>query len=126
MPLTQGGDGVDLPDFMVFHRGAANFPWRSQALWIYSQFVRWGMVDASADAERAAAGVFRSDLYRAALAGHGVAMPGASMKVEGSLANPLAAASHQGNLMLSPDRFFDSKSFDPHDISGYLRALQSI
>lgn len=124
MPLTCGGDVVELPDFLVFHRGAANFPWRSQALWIYSQFVRWGMVEPSAQAERAAAGVFRSDLYRSALAGRGVAMPGASMKVEGSLANPLAAASHQGNLMLSPDRFFDGKSFDPQDISAYLDALK--
>lgn len=124
MPLMRGGDVVDLPDFLVFHRGAANFPWRSQALWIYSQFVRWGMVEPGEEAERAAAGVFRSDLYRSALAGRGVAMPGASMKVEGALTNPLAAASHQGNLMLSPDRFFDGKSFDPQDIFGYLQSLK--
>lgn len=123
MPLMQGGDVIDLPDFLVFHLGAANFPWRSQALWIYSQFVRWKLVEPSADAEAAAAAVFRSDLYRRALAGSGVALPGASMKVEGALANPLAAASHQGHLMLSPDRFFDGKSFDPQDIPGYLRAL---
>jgi ABC-type nitrate/sulfonate/bicarbonate transport system substrate-binding protein len=124
MPLMQGGEVIDLPDFLVFHRGAANFPWRSQALWIYSQFVRWKLVEPSADAEAAAAAVFRSDLYRRALAGSGVALPGASMKVEGALTNPLAAASHQGNLMLSPDRFFDGKSFDPQDIPGYLTLLK--
>lgn len=123
MPLAPGGEDIDLPDFLVFHRGAANFPWRSQALWIYSQFVRWGMVEPSAEAERAAASVFRSDLYRSAFAGSGVAMPGASMKVEGALASPLAAASHQGNLTLAPDRFFDGRAFDPQDVAAYLRAL---
>lgn len=123
MPLTRGGDPVDIPDFLVFHRGAAGFPWRSQALWIYSQFVRWRMVEPSAEAERAAAGVFRSDLYRRALAGAGAAMPGASMKVEGSLGAPLEAGTHQGSLTLAPDRFFDGRVFDPEDIAGYLRDL---
>lgn len=124
MPLMRGGDVVDLPNFTVFHRGAANFPWRSQALWIYSQFVRWNLVEPSPEAERAAAGVFRSDLYRSALAGRGVAMPGASMKVEGALASPLAAASHEGSLTLAPDRFFDGRAFDPQDLDAYLRGLK--
>lgn len=124
MPLTRGSEVAELPDFMVFHRGAANFPWRSQALWIYSQFVRWNMVEPSPEVERAAAGVFRSDLYRGALAGRGVAMPGASMKVEGALASPLAAASHQGSLTLAPDRFFDGRAFDPQHLDAYLQALK--
>jgi NitT/TauT family transport system ATP-binding protein len=126
MPLRRGGKPVSLPGFLVFHRGAANFPWRSQALWIYSQLVRWKMVEPSVEAERAAAGVFRSDLYRRALAGHGVAMPGASMKVEGALAQPMPAASHQGNLTLAPDRFFDGLAFDPEDVAGYLEALRQL
>ena len=124
MPLRQGGEPVSQPDFLVFHRGAANFPWRSQALWIYSQLVRWKMVEPSVEAERAAAGVFRSDLYRRALAGRGVAMPGASMKVEGALKQPMPAASHEGSLTLAPDRFFDGLAFDPQDLAGYLKALK--
>ncbi|AJP73380.1 CmpA/NrtA family ABC transporter substrate-binding protein [Sphingomonas hengshuiensis] len=124
MPLRQGTEPVEIPDFMVFHRGAANFPWRSQALWIYSQFVRWGMLPASRDSERVAAGVFRSDLYRRALASEGTPMPGASMKVEGALSEPLRAGSHRGSLTLAPDRFFDGRVFDPDAISDYLRALE--
>ena len=123
MPLRQGGEAVDIPGFMVFHRGAANFPWRSQALWIYSQFVRWGMVESSPESERVAAGVFRSDLYRRALAGEQTPMPGASMKVEGALEAPMAAGGHGGSLTLAPDRFFDGRSFDPDDIPGYLQSL---
>ncbi|MBB5711776.1 CmpA/NrtA family ABC transporter substrate-binding protein [Sphingomonas xinjiangensis] len=125
MPLRQDGEPVRQSDFLVFHRGAANFPWRSQALWIYSQFVRWNMVEPSVEAERAAAGVFRSDLYRRALAGRGVAMPGASMKVEGSLKQPTPAASHEGSLTLAPDRFFDGLAFDPQNLAGYLEALRA-
>lgn len=124
LPLVRGGEAARVDDFMVFHHGAANFPWRSQALWIYSQFMRWGMVEPSLAAERAAEDVFRSDIYRRALAGRGVAMPGASMKVEGSLARPLAAATHEGSLTLAPDRFFDGRSFDPQDIAGYLQNLK--
>ena len=123
MPLKPGGALVDIPNFLVFHRGATNFPWRSQALWIYSQFLRWHMVEASLEAERAAAGVFRSDLYRRALAGRGIAMPGASMKVEGAIQSPLGAGTHQGSLTLAPDRFFDGRSFDPHAIGAYVQAL---
>lgn len=108
------------PDAMIFHREAAGFPWRSQALWIYSQFVRWGFAEASPEAERQAADVFRSDVYRRALGGTGEPMPGASMKVEGSIGAPLAVGSSRGDLTLGPDRFFDGTIFDPADIDGYL------
>jgi hypothetical protein len=117
----RAGEGeVDAPEAMIFHREAAGFPWRSQALWIYSQFVRWGFVEASADNEWIAADVFRSDIYRRALAGTGEPMPGASMKVEGSIGVPLPVGSSRGALTLGPDRFFDGAIFDPADIGGYL------
>jgi len=111
---------VEVPDFLLFHREAANFPWRSQGLWIYSQFVRWGFTAASPDAEAAAARVFRSDLYRRALAGSGTPMPGASMKLEGALGAPLGVGSDRGTLTLGPDRFFDGRVFDPSRIEEYL------
>lgn len=118
-----GHGGVEIPDFLMFGQEASSFPWRSQALWIYSQLVRWNMVAPSESDERAAAGVFRSDLYRRALGRSGQPMPGASMKVEGALATPLAVGSHAGTLTLGPDRFFDRRIFDPHDIGGYLAGL---
>ena len=69
----------------MLHRRAANFPWRSQSLWIYSQLVRWGFIEHSPKAQTSASGVFRSDLYRRALAGGRTPLPGASLKVEGAL-----------------------------------------
>lgn len=118
--LQPGDAAVDLPDFMLFHREATAFPWRSQALWIYSQLVRWGEVQPSESAERAAADVFRSDIYRRALADAAQPMPGASMKLEGALSTPLAVGAHHGTLTLGPDRFFDDRVFDPGAIDRYL------
>lgn len=123
MPLSRGSQPVSLRDFMIFHREAANFPWRSQGLWIYSQLVRWAMVDPSEEAAQTASGVFRSDIYRRAMAGTTTAMPGASSKVEGALSAPLAVGSARGPLTLGPDRFFDGREFDPNHVDAYIAAL---
>lgn len=118
--LNVAGDSVEVDNFLLLHRRAANFPWRSQALWIYSQFVRWGFLDGSPEAERMASGVFRSDLYRRALAGGSTPLPGASLKVEGSLTKEHGVSSDKGTLSLGPDRFFDGRIFDPSKIGEYL------
>jgi NitT/TauT family transport system ATP-binding protein len=121
--VVPGGEPLAYPDFMFQYREAANFPWRSQAAWLYSQMVRWdGTAYSAADAEAAAA-VFRPDIYRAALAGSGAPLPGASSKLEGGLDAPIGAGSVQGRLLLDSDRFFDGRAFDPDDIQGYLADL---
>jgi NitT/TauT family transport system ATP-binding protein len=121
--LTPDGYEVDADNFLLLHRRAANFPWRSQALWIYSQLVRWGFVEPSDAAQTAASGVFRSDIYRRALAGGRTPLPGASLKVEGSLAAEHGVASDKGTLTLGPDRFFDGLVFDPARVGEYLTEL---
>ena len=120
--LTPDGDTADAENFLLLHRRAANFPWRSQALWIYSQLVRWGFIEHSAQAQTAASGVFRSDIYRRALDGR-APLPGASLKVEGSLEAEHGVASDKGTLTLGPDRFFDGLVFDPAKVSEYLTQL---
>lgn len=125
IPLVQGGSTASIPDFMLFHREAANFPWRSQALWIYSQFVRWNMVKPTPETEAKAAAVFRSDVYRRALHESGIVMPGASLKVEGALDKAMPVGAHHGVLTLGPDRFFDGRVFDPHEMEAYIRSFGS-
>ena len=121
--LAKGGKELHFPDFMFQYREAANFPWVSQAKWLYTQMVRWdGMEFDPADAAKAAR-VFRPDVYRSALLGTGDPLPGASSKVEGSLAGPLAVGTQQGNMTLTTDRFFDDQVFDPEDLAGYLARL---
>ena len=114
---------LDLPDFMLFSREATPFPWRSQALWLYSQLVRWKMVDHNADNAAKAGSVFRPDIFRRALADTNVPLPGASMKVEGAVASPLAVGSKRGELTLGPDRFFDGRVFDPERIEDFLESF---
>ena len=118
--LRPGEAPVAVPDFLLFHREASAFPWRSQALWIYSQLQRWKMLSPTPALERLAADVFRSDVYRRALGASGQPMPGASMKLEGALGLPSGVGAHRGALTLGPDRFFDGRVFDPEDVGAYL------
>jgi two-component system, oxyanion-binding sensor len=89
-----GGRRLDDPDFMYFHRHAANVPHAGEAVWLYAQMARWGQLPASAASEAAAARVFRPDLY----ARH--------------LGEPEAHALPQP---------FDGARFDPADVAAYLR-----
>ena len=118
--LNKGGALVHYPDFMFQYREAANFPWVSQAEWLYTQMVRWeGLAFSALDAEKAAA-VFRPDVYRSALLGSGEPLPGASSKVEGSLTGLTTVSTQQGAMTLESNSFFDGRVFDPHDMAGYL------
>ena len=121
--LARGGEAVHYPDFMFQYREAANFPWVSQAEWLYTQMIRWEHADFSPDEAARAARVFRPDVYRAALLGTSEPLPGASSKVEGSLAGLTAVGTQQGTMTLENNRFFDGIVFDPHDLAGYLKRL---
>ena len=44
-------------------------------------------------------------------------------KVEGGIASPLGVSSQQGRLVMSPDKFFDGKTFDPERLETYLASL---
>ncbi|MCJ8156323.1 CmpA/NrtA family ABC transporter substrate-binding protein [Sphingomonas sp. LaA6.9] len=120
MVLAAGQAPTPIADFLVLHREAANFPWRSQAMWLYSQMVRWGHATLDSKGFEAAAAVFRPDIYRAALAGTDAILPGASAKVEGAIEQPMGAPSVSGRLILGPDRFFDGRRFDPDRAEEYL------
>jgi len=123
--LLPGGPAEPVDDFLVLHREAANFPWRSQAMWLYTQMVRWGHAPADLRDLGRAAAVFRPDVYRAVLAGTGAVIPSASEKVEGAISVPTGAGSVSGRLILGPDRFFDGRRFDPDDVESYLEAMLS-
>ncbi len=111
--FAKGSVPIHIPDFMFQHREAANFPWVSQAAWLYAQMAAAGHVTANAADYATAQGVFRPDVYRAALRPLGVPLPGASSKLEGGIADPTGVGTTQGRLILGPDRFFDGKLFDP-------------
>ncbi len=110
--ISPSGELRNVPGFIEFFAGAATFPWRSQAAWIGSRLAGRLRLDRAQAAEQAQA-LFRTDLYRRNLRGAGADLPGASAKVEGSLAGPTAVASEHGAMILHRDVFFDGAQFDP-------------
>jgi NitT/TauT family transport system ATP-binding protein len=115
-----GGDIRRAEDFFVPFAKAATFPWKSHALWFYSQMVRWGQVAHTADNTKIARETYRPDLYRAALKPLGVALPVANAKVEGALKAPTPVGSAGASLTLGPDGFFDGGLFDPDMLDAYI------
>jgi ABC-type nitrate/sulfonate/bicarbonate transport system substrate-binding protein len=111
--LKCGGQQPDIidPDLVVFHRGCANFPWRSHALWLMTQMIRWGQVREPFNLETVAERVFRTDIYREAVAGWDGAAPASDYKPEGT------EAAQQGA------HFFGGESFNPATALAYLSKL---
>jgi NitT/TauT family transport system ATP-binding protein len=128
MPALSGriqvgaGNTVTVDDFFVPLAKAATFPWKSHALWLYTQMVRWGQVVHDKANEAIARDTDRPDIYRAALAPLGVALPGANAKVEGALKAATPVGSAGASLMLGPDGFFDGALFDPDQIDAYIES----
>ena len=111
--VTSGmGREARVAQFMEFHAGAANFPWRSQGAWIGSALAqRYGLAPGPV-IDRARA-TYRSDIYRMHLAAEAADLPAASDKAEGLLAAPTPVPSSRGGLILGRNQFFDGKIFDP-------------
>ncbi len=99
LTLTPYGDAEALADFYLPASRWATFPWTSHALWYYTQMVRWRQIELVAEHPVLAAGSYRPDIYRAALAPLGVELPPGETKVEA---------------------FFDNRVFDPSDLVGWL------
>lgn len=119
---TGGGVIAHVADFFAPQAKAATFPWKSHALWFYTQMVRWNQVEASAENATTARDTYRPDLYRAALKPLGVALPGANAKVEGALRIPTPVGSAGASLVLGPDDFFEGEVFDPANLGAYITA----
>ncbi len=102
-------DGTErtVPQYFSFHRDAANFPWISQAQWIYSQMVRWGQVAYTPEINRKVLAAFRPDLYRNAL----------ELRAD----TPLDDFRVEGGEI--DDGFIDGAVFDARDIPAYLASF---
>jgi ABC-type nitrate/sulfonate/bicarbonate transport system substrate-binding protein len=117
-----GGNARTVDDFFLPFAKAATFPWKSHALWFYTQMVRWGQVEHNARNANLARETYRPDLYRAALKPLGAALPTSNAKVEGALKMATPVGSAGASLVLGPDGFFDGKIFDPDEIGAYVEA----
>jgi len=112
-----------LPDSVVFHRYAANFPWRSQTLWYASQMARWGHLPEATDLATAVEQCVRPDLYRRAAADLGLPAPARDRKREGEHSAGWQLTTADTAITMGADCFFDGHTFDPERIGDYLAHL---
>jgi NitT/TauT family transport system ATP-binding protein len=103
--LDDQGNRRVVDGYFRFHAGFANYPRPSQALWIYSQMVRWGQAHLSTAGMTAAAAAYRPDIYRMALGTTAMPLPDDDLRIEGAV---------------DGDRFMDGQVFDPARIGDYI------
>ena len=100
-------------DLVVFHRGAANFPWRSQAMWYLEEMKRHGLVPADTDIRAIADTVFHPDLYRMAAAPLGLPVPKVDYKTEGEHAQGWTLLRATRPIAMGPDLMLGGKVYNP-------------
>jgi NitT/TauT family transport system ATP-binding protein/nitrate/nitrite transport system substrate-binding protein len=111
---AKGEPPTDDRDFIVFARDNASFPWRSHALWLATQMIRWGQVRAPFDLAAAAERAYRPDLFRAAVQPLGLSLPATDDRREGpsgALLDPGAPLSYLQSISLP--RALDLTGFAP-------------
>ena len=106
------------PNFNVFYRYAANFPWRSHALWFLSQMKRWGQYESEFSPEDIVNSVYQPDVYREAARRAGIGVPDADIKTEGTHAE--AWWLEKSGIELGADLFMDKRVFDPEAFDAYV------
>jgi nitrate/nitrite transport system substrate-binding protein len=100
------------PEFNVFYRRHASFPWHSHGVWALTQFRRWGMVPENKPDgwyQDIAAKVFRTDLYRAAFD---------SLKADGLVKSDECPT--EDSRGYGAEAFIDRIAFDPAKPNAYL------
>ena len=101
LKISPDGSMRESNRYLLVGREDATRPDPVQAAWLYAQMVRWGQTATRPDALKTAMGVFRPDLYDAALG-------------------------HQGKFTDASDAIgaFAGPAFDPNDIPGHLAAFK--
>ncbi len=119
-----GTSPVAIPDFNVFHRYAANFPWRSHAVWFLTQMVRWGHLEESVNLRNVAEAVYQTQPFREAASMLGHAYPLVDYKTEGMHDEAWTLTRASEPLRMGSDRFLDGRSFRPDGVIDYLAGFE--
>lgn len=117
--LDDAGNRRIIESYFRFHRGHANYPDPAQALWVYSQMVRWGQMRHMQGNSAKAASAYRPDLYLAALGADVAPDPEATAReragsqfIDGLAFDPAAVADYAGSF---PIRSGASAAFSSDD-----------
>jgi len=121
---TAGDIIQDMPDFNVFYRYAANFPWRSHASWFITQMYRWGQVKTPINFQQVIEKAYRPDIFRdvANLGGH--IYPMIDTKIEGDQIHPWVLSDASSPIALGPNQSIDCRVFRYSDPIAYIEGFQ--
>lgn len=118
LPLTgqykyhQEMEPVNLPDFNVFYRYAATFPWHSHAAWYMSQMIRWKDIPDSLDIKNIINDIFWVNFYREIASEMELDYPLQNSKAEGRHQAGWEIESKNGSMGMAADQFIDNEQFD--------------
>lgn len=113
-----------LPDFNVFYRYAATFPWLSHAEWFITQMYRWGQIEKVYDIKKVASEIYRPDLYREAAKTVGAPYPTIDFKTEGMHDKDWTLEQATKPIVMGPDMFFDGMKYDPAKLVDYIEGFK--
>lgn len=111
---------VETDDFLIFHHYAANFPWRSHALWFLTQMARWGQIEEPVNLYTIADRCYRPDVFRSAAAALGVAAPLIDEKPEGTKDRAWLLEEATAPIPMPPSAFIDGGIFTPEASHAYI------
>jgi len=109
-----------MPDFNVFNRYGANYPWRSHAEWFISQMYRWGDLQEPIDIRETASKVYRSDIFASAAKEMGISYPSITHKQEGLHKESWILNDNGMQIQMGADSFFDNKKYDSENLLDYI------
>lgn len=98
--MFTNGVNTPMPNFNVFGKKQALYPYYSHALWQVTQMVRWGQLDKAIDMKKTVESVYRPDLFASAAKEVNYALPASPWKVE--------------------KKFIDGVAFDPNKSVDYI------
>ena len=115
---------IEASDFLIFRHYAANFPWRSHALWFLTQMARWGQITHAVNIRDIALSAYVPDIYRRAAARLGFPYPEVDEKSEGAYEHSWVLSDASAPITLPPGRFLDDMVFHPQSASSYLEGFK--
>ncbi len=112
-----------VPDFNVFHRYTANYPWRSHALWFLTQMHRWGQDLGGFKPEDIASSVYQTEVFKQAAKRLGINYPEQDYKPEGSHEEQWLLSTVNESIEMGPDLFMDGRTFEAEHFSDYANSF---
>lgn len=98
--MLTNGVNTPMPNFNVFGKKQALYPYYSHGLWQVTQMIRWGQLDKPVDMKKTVESVYRPDLFAAAAKEMNYALPATPWKKE--------------------NKFIDGVTFDPNKSVDYI------